>query len=76
MSGLGFRSVVAGYRLDGGDNLFLGYFVAGSDKAGVAPIHEDGSILFGVAAQGSQKPSSFRLVQGSKSHGSPPFFMG
>src|SRR6185437_8193641 len=64
-----FFLVVARDRFDGGNHLFVGHFVGGAEEAGVASVHEDGAITFGVAAQSVNQLPPFGVVQGTEVHG-------
>src|SRR6516164_799325 len=66
-------SIVAGDRLDGRDDLVVGHFLGGAEKAGVAAVHEDGPIAFGVAAQGADQLPPFGVVERPEIHGDAPF---
>src|SRR5262249_25525118 len=67
-------SVVAGHRLDGEDDLFVRHVVAGAREAGVAAVHQDGAVAFGVAPQGTNELPALRVVQRAEVHGSAPSF--
>jgi len=65
--------VVARDRLDGGDHLFIGHFVDGTDEARVAAVHEDAAIMLGVAPQRGDQLPSFRVVEWTEIHRRSPF---
>src|SRR5437763_1763866 len=67
------RLIVARHRFDGGDDLLIGDLVGGAGEGGGAPIHEDGAVALGVAAQGADQLTALHVVEGTKIHGLTPF---
>src|SRR5438067_6391645 len=63
-----FRLVVAGHRLDGGDDLLVGDLVGGAGEAGVATIHEDRPIALRVAAQRVDQLLALSVVERTEIH--------
>src|SRR5476649_545450 len=61
--------VMAGDRLDRGDDFVVADFLAGSEEGCVAAIHEDGEVVLGVAAQGVDQLLALFGVDGSEIHG-------
>src|SRR5262245_59251618 len=60
--------IVARNRFDGGNHLLVGHFVGGADKAGVAPVHEQDSVAFRVAAQRGDQLPPLGVVEGTEIH--------
>jgi hypothetical protein len=65
--------VVTRDRLDGGDHFFIGHLIGGSDKACVAAIHQDRSVVFGITSQRRDQLPSFRVVKWTEIHRRSPF---
>jgi hypothetical protein len=61
--------IVARDRFDGGDHLFVWDFIGAAEEAGIAAVHEDGSIALSVAAQGADELPSFGVVKRTEVHG-------
>src|SRR5438445_11114567 len=62
------RLVVARHRFDGADDLLVGHLVGGAGEGGVAPVHQDHSVVLGVATEGIDQLPPFRVVEGTKVH--------
>src|SRR5438876_6088363 len=60
--------IMAWHGFDGGNDLVVGHLLGGAEKRRVAPIHEDGAVAFGIAAQGADQLPPLRVIQGSKIH--------
>jgi hypothetical protein len=55
-------------RFDGGNHFFVGHFLRGAGKAGIAPIHENGAIALGIASQRSNQLPSVRVAERTEIH--------
>jgi hypothetical protein len=62
-------------RFDRGDYFFVGNLVGGACETRVAPVRENGTVVFGVASQGGDQFLPFGLVQSTETHTSFSFQM-
>jgi hypothetical protein len=60
-------------RFDRGDHFLVGDFVGRTNEARVAAVHEDGTILLGIASQRRDQLPSFRVVEWTEIHRGSPF---
>ncbi len=58
--------------LDGVDDFFVGYVFGSPGETGVASVHQEDAIAFGIAPQGSDKLATLFFVQWSEVHDAFP----